>query len=201
MKLYSHPLSNNGYKITLLLSFLEQNYELVNVNLVNDDQKTAEFLTMHPLGQVPVLVDGDVTIWDSQAILVYLARKYENWLQLQPEAIAQINSWLSFASKELAIGLASARGHYLFGGKDIKFINRLNIDIEKATLLAHNSLQVLNQHLSNHKWLAGESPSIADIACFPPVVLAGDGKVSLEAYPYIQDWIIRFKALPRFVEM
>ncbi len=203
MKLYSHPLSNNGYKVCLLLSFLQKTYDLVTVDLVNDDQKLEEFLLMNPLGEVPVLVDGDITIWDSQAVLVYLARRFENenWLPSQPEAIATIHSWLSFASKELAIGLAATRAHHLFEGKNIKFVTRQNIDIEKATLIAHDSLHLLNHHFATHQWLVGESPTIADIACFPPVALAQEGKIMLDAYPNVQDWLTRFRQIPEFVKM
>lgn len=203
MKLYSHALSGNCYKVRLLLSFLQPDCDLVNVDLMNDDQKSDTFLAMNPLGQVPVLKDENAIIWDSQAVLVYLARKFENerWLPLAPEAIAQINSWLSFASKELAIGLAASRVHHLLGGKNINFVARLNIDIEKATLQAQKSLQVLNQHLSNRKWLVQELPTIADIACFPTVALASEGKVSLDAYPNVREWVAHFKQLPRFIEM
>jgi glutathione S-transferase len=203
MNLYSHPLSNNGYKVSLLLSFLGQNSDLANVDLVNDAQKTVEFLAMHPLGQIPVLVDGDVTIWDSQAILVYLARRFENedWLPLTAAAIAEVNSWLSFAAKELQIGLAASRAHHLFAGKDVKFIARLKIDIEKATAIAKNSLEALDRHLSDRQWLVGDAPTIADIACFPPVALAGDGRIAIEPYPHVQAWVNCFRQLPKFIEL
>lgn len=93
MKLYSHPLSLNCYKVRLLLSFINQKYDSENVDLVNDRQKSDEFLALHPLGQVPVLIDDDFSIWDSQAILVYLARKVERepWLPLSASARRSIS--------------------------------------------------------------------------------------------------------------
>jgi glutathione S-transferase len=203
MKLYSHPLSLNCYKVRLLLSFLGQEYDYENVDLVNDHHKSDEFLSLHPLGQVPVLVDGDFSIWDSQAILVYLARKFENetWLPLTPETSAQITSWLSFAAKELAIGLAAARVHHLLGGQGINFVTRLDIDIDRATAQAEKSLEVLNHYLSSHQWLAGDAPTIADIACFPAIEFAHEGKISVSAYPQVQAWVDRVNQLPDYISM
>jgi glutathione S-transferase len=203
MKLYSHPLSLNCYKVRLLLSFLQQKFESENVDLVKDVHKSTKFLELNPLGQLPVLIDNDYTGWDSQAILVYLARKFEdeNWLPLTAKAIAQVNSWLSFAAKELSIGLASARVHYILGGKDIEFVTRLRIDIDRATFIAEQSLEVLNRYLANREWLVGDAPTIADIACFPTVAFAHEGKIMLEDYPHVRAWAIRFRQLPNFIEM
>jgi glutathione S-transferase len=203
MKLYSHPLSLNCYKVRLLLSFLDQEYDYENVDLVNDRHKSDEFLALHPLGQVPVLVDGDFSVWDSQAILVYLARKFdsETWLPLTAKISAQITSWLSFAAKELTIGLAAARVHHLLGGQEINFVTRLNIEINRATAQGEKSLEVLNHYLSNQQWLAGDTPTIADIACFPAIEFAHEGKISLSAYPHVQTWVEQVKQLPGYIPM
>jgi glutathione S-transferase len=206
MKLYSHPLSLNCYKVRLSLAFLGQaydcEYDCETVDLVNDRHKSDEFLRMHPLGQVPVLVDDDCSIWDSQAILVYLARKFESeWLPLDAKASAQITAWLSFAAKELAIGLAAARVHHLLGGKDINFVNRLNIDIDRATSQGVKSLEVLDHYLSDHPWLVGDAPTIADIACFPAIEFAHEGRFSLSAYPRIQTWVDRIKQRSGYIPM
>jgi glutathione S-transferase len=203
MKLYSHPLSLNCYKVRLLLSFIDREYDHENVDLVNDRHKSADFLAMHPLGQVPVFVDGDFSVWDSQAILVYLARKFEcdRWLSMEAKASAQIASWLSFAAKELAIGLAAARVHHLLGNKEIDFVNRLNIDIDRATAQAKQSLEVLDSHFADRSWLVGDTPTIADVACFPTIEFAHEGEVSLDAYPNVQTWAKSFRQLPGFIPM
>lgn len=203
MKLYSHPLSLNCYKVRLLLALLDQEYEYENVDLVSDRHKTDAFVALHPLGQVPVLIEGDISIWDSQAILVYLARKFESekWLPLDAKSNAQITSWLSFAAKELAIGLAAARVHHLLGGKGIDFVTRLNIDIDKATDQGEKSLGVLNHYLSDHSWLVEDAPTIADIACFPTIEFAHEGKISLDAYPHVRAWRDQVKQLPGYIPM
>jgi glutathione S-transferase len=203
MKLYTHPLSLNCYKVRLLLAFIDQEYDSENVDLVNDHHKSNDFLAMHPLGQVPVLVDGDFTIWDSQAILVYLARRFEceKWLPLSARASAQITAWLSFAAKELAIGLAAARVHHLLGGQGINFVTRLNIEIDRATAQGQKSLEVLNHYLMDHPWLVGNTPTIADVACFPTIEFASEGKISLSPYPHVQTWLARVKQLPGYISM
>jgi glutathione S-transferase len=203
MKLYSHPLSLNGYKVRLLLAFMGQECNCENVDLINDRHKSHDFLAMHPLGQVPVLVDEDLAIWDSQAILVYLARKFENeqWLPLNAKASAQITSWLSFAAKELAIGLAAARVHHILGGQGINFVTRLNIDIDQATAQGEKSLEVLDHSLAKNQWLVGNIPTIADIACFPAIEFAHEGKISLRTYPHVQTWVDRMKQQLGYIPM
>ena len=78
--LYGGPLSGNAYKVRLLLTLLGLEFEETVVNLQTGENRTESFLALNPRGQIPTLVDGDVTVWDSQAILVYLARRYgEAW--------------------------------------------------------------------------------------------------------------------------
>jgi glutathione S-transferase len=203
MKLYSHRLSLNCYKVRLLLAFLNREYDYENVDLVNDRHKSDEFLALHPLGQVPVLVDDNFSIWDSQAILVYLARKFESerWLPLNAKANAQITAWLSFAAKELAIGIAAARVHHILGGQGINFVTRLNINIDQATAQGEKSLAVLDRHLADRQWLVGDAPTLADIACFPAIEFAHEGKIGLSAYPHVRAWVERMKQLPGYIPM
>jgi glutathione S-transferase len=203
MKLYTHPLSLNCYKVRLLLALIAQECNYENVDLINDRHKSDDFLLVHPLGQVPVLMDGDFSIWDSQAILVYLARKFENenWLPLQAKASGQIASWLSFAAKELATGLAAARVHHLLGGQGINFVTRLNIEIDRATSQGKKSLEVFNSYLCDRQWLVEDAPTIADIACFPAIEFAREAKIDLNAYPHVQTWVNRVKQLPGYLPM
>ncbi|WP_068818244.1 glutathione binding-like protein [Phormidesmis priestleyi] len=119
----------------------------------------------------------------------------------QVSTIAQITAWLSFAAKELAIGLAAARVRHLLGGQGINFVTRLNIEIDRATAQAEKSLEVLNHYLSAHQWLVGDAPTIADIACFPVVEFAHEGKISLSPYSHVQTWVDHVKQLPGYVPM
>jgi glutathione S-transferase len=203
MKLYSHPLSLHGYKVRLLLSFLIQPYELDTIDLVNDQQKSPEFLAKHPLGKVPLLEDEDFFVWNSEAILVYLARKFENenWFPLASKRIAQVHAWLAFSANELTNGLAAARAECILGGKDIIFIDRQKINIGQSTAIALSSLDILNSQLANRNWLVGDAPTIADISVFPMVAFAHEGKIDIDDYTNLLAWSERFRQLPSYIEM
>ena len=111
LKLYSYPVSGNGYKIRLLLALLGLDYELVNVDLKAGENLTPEFKRLNPRAQIPVLADGDTVIWDSMAILVYLARRYGNgeWLPTDAAAEARGMEWLALSGNELLDGVARSR--------------------------------------------------------------------------------------------
>ena len=140
LKLYDLNLSGNCYKVRLMLSLLKLEHELVAVNLSAGEHKSSAFLTLNPLGQVPILIDDNVVIRDSQGILVYLARRYggENWLPLEAAAMAKVGQWLSTAANEIQHSVAAARLHFIFNAK---------IDLELARSKALKILQVMDEHL------------------------------------------------------
>jgi glutathione S-transferase len=195
IQLYDFELSGNCYKVRLLMSLLGLEPELIPVNLLAGEHKLPKFLQLNPLGQVPVLTDGDLTLADSQAILVYLAKKYgdETWLPSNAESLGCIVRWLSISSAEIRNGLATARLFYL--------LNPKGIDIEAVTEKSAIILQQLEQHLTGREWLELGHPTIADIAVFPYIALAADGKISLKPYPQILAWCDRLKQLPGFISM
>lgn len=188
-KLYGHPLSGNAHKVRLLLAFAKLEYEEVFVDVVAGEHKSAAYLAVNPLGQVPTLVDGDVTMRDSQAILVYLARKYagESWLPSDPAEMGAIVQWLSFAANEVHNGPHLARLHFLLN---------VPLDLANAQAGAHAALKVLNDRLSTRQWLELGRPTIADLACYPYIGLVEQGKVSLADYPHVRAWIARIEAIP-----
>ena len=117
MKLYHAARSGNAFKARLLLSLLGLEHEIEDVDLAAGDNRTEAFLELNPRGQIPVLVDGARVIWDSQAILVYLARRHggEDWLPTDADGMAQVMQWLAVAENELLFGLARARAVIVFG--------------------------------------------------------------------------------------
>ena len=195
IKLFHHEISGNSYKIKLLLSLLGLEHEIVLVDLIKGEHKSPEFLKLNPFGQVPVLIDENTILQDSQAILVYLGRKYgdENWLPNDAKSLSRIVRWLSITAGEISQGLGAARLYYL--------LDRQSINIEVATQKSTFILQQIDRHLTDRKWLESDRVTIADIAVFPYVALAPDGKIALDGYPQIQEWIDRIKQLPGFVGM
>jgi glutathione S-transferase len=200
IQLYDYVLSGSCYKVRLFLALISQEYEAVPVDYYpGGEHKTPEFLELNPLGQIPVLKDGDVTLRDAQAILVYLAGKYDTartWYPADPETQGAIAMWLSFAGGEI-MNSSAARLH------DMLFYD---FDIDKVRAAAHAAFRVLDDHLTDREidgtdWIVGNIPTIADIACFPYVALSGDGGISLDDYHAIRRWINRLKKLPGFEVM
>jgi glutathione S-transferase len=194
LKLYDFQLSGNCYKIRLLMSLLKLESELIPVNLKGGEQTTPKFLDLNQWGQVPVFVDGELVLRDSQAILVYLARRYggETWLPSDPGSMGLVMQWLSTASLDIQQGLAAARVYHLFGRQ---------LDIDTATARAYSVLAVIDRHLAHRQWLELDRPTIADLACFPYVALAADGKISLNDRPNLVNWIDRVKQLSGYIGM
>ncbi|WP_278444778.1 glutathione S-transferase family protein [Stutzerimonas kunmingensis] len=194
MKLYDLTLSGNCHKVRLFLSLIGQPVERVPVNLLAGEHKQPAFREINPRGQIPVLEDGEFRLGDSQAILVYLAQRYApEWFPQDAEAQGRIASWLSFAANEVQHGPATLRLGKLFGRP---------IDEPLAQARAASTLRTLERHLAQHAWLAQTSePTIADIAVYPNVALGGDGGLDLQAYPALQAWFARVRALPGYLGM
>ncbi len=197
IKLYDAPTSGHAHKARLFLSILGLPHELIRVDLAAKEQKSEGYLSMNPFGQVPVLVDDDVSIRDSNAILVYLAEKYggENWLPKTPIGRARVQEWLSIASNELMHGPVYARAVMLFGR---------DFDLGAAQHKAHELFVIMDHFLSDHRWLAGEGTTgatIADISFYPYVARAPEGKVMLDDYPNIRSWLSRIEVLEGFLPM
>lgn len=194
IKLYDVDLSGNCHKVRLMLSLLSIEFELRPVALFGGEGQTPEFLKLNPLGEVPVLVDENVILRDSQAILVYLARRYgnDNWLPIEAEAISHVMKWLFFAANYIRQGPEFARRYYKFN---------LKLDIELATERSYSVLKIVDDRLSQTPWLAGDCPTIADIACFPYIGLAPEGKIVLEPYHHVISWLKRIKQLPGYLAM
>lgn len=192
MKLYHHPLSGHAHRAHLFVSLLGLPHELVEVDLMAGAHKTPEFLTLNPFGQVPVLEDDGVVIADSNAILVYLAKKAGrgDWLPEDPVGAAAVQRWLSVAAGELAYGPAAARLVTVFGAK---------FNAEEVIGRAHTLLARLESRLGGHDWLVGDHPTIADVAIYSYVARAPEGNVDLSGYPSVGDFLRRVEALPGFV--
>lgn len=194
MKLYDLVLSGNCYKVRLFAALAHVPLDIVPVDFLAGEHKRSPLIDLNPWGELPILVDGEVVLRDSQAILVYLAQKYAapQWLPRDPAGMAAVVQWLSTAANEVQNGPASAR-----------LVDKFGYAIDKADTLRRSAriLPLLEAHLSQHAWLAAAQPTIADCAVFPYVALAPEGGVDLEPYPQIRAWIQRVKALPDFLPM
>ncbi len=194
IKLYRHPISGHCHRVELFLSLLGRPVELIHVDLMTKAQKTAEFLAMNPFGQVPVIQDGDDTVSDANAILVYLAHKYapNTWLPLDPAKAAEVQRWLSVAAGLLAFGPATARLVVLF---------KLPISNVEAIDRANSLFGVMEKILTAAPFLTGENPTLADVANYSYIAHAPEGFISIQPYPNLRAWLKRIEALSGFVPM
>jgi glutathione S-transferase len=194
MKLYDLDLSGNCYKIRLFLSILNIPFDLVPVNTRQRENKRPEFLAMNPRGQVPVLDDDGYITWDSSSILVYLARRYggEPWYPTAPRPAAEVARWLAISQQtEITVtGLSRARAVMLFGTAG---------DLDDFQNRGRHFLEFLDGYLRGREWIALDHPTIADLACYPYIVMAPQGGVSTEPYGAINAWFARIRALPGYV--
>ncbi|WP_261884248.1 glutathione S-transferase family protein [Vibrio pelagius] len=195
IKLYWHPMSGHAHRAHMLLNILELDFELITVDLPNGEHQQPEFLALNPFGQIPVLVDDEVVISDSNAILVYLASVYDKeqtWLPESSVVRAHIEQFLSLAAHRLAGSIAKLRAANLF--------NR-SIDSASHTLEAHKLLKQLETYLHGRQWFVGTKPTIADLALYSYIKLAPEGGISLASCPVLETWLTRVEGLPGFVPM
>lgn len=193
MILHGGNLSGHTHRVRLMLHMLELPFR--NSDAGAEVRKSPAFLKLNPLGQIPVLEDGDLVLPDSNAILVYLAKRYapgSHWLPEDPIEASAVQRWLSIAAGEIRFGPARARVIKVFG---------VSGDIDDCHRLAARVLVMMEDHLKDRVWLATSHATIADLACYSYVAHAPEGGVSLEPYPSIRAWLKRVEALPHFTPL
>lgn len=201
LKLYRHPLSGHAHRAQLALSLMGLPHQLIEVDLKKAAHKTPDFLKLNPYGQLPVLDDNGTVVFDSNAILVYLAAKYDTtddttdnttgrWMPRDPVGLADVQKWFSVAAGQIAFGAAAARRATVFGAK---------VNVEEAIDRAHGLLKVMEAQLATRSFLVGSNATLADIAGYSYISAAPEGNVDLGNYPNVRAWLARIEALPGFV--
>ena len=193
MKLYYHPISGHAHRARLFLSLIGADVELVEVNLAKGEHKTPAFLKLDRFGQVPLLDDDGTIVADSNAIMVYAAKKFgrTDWLPEDAAAAARVQRWLSVAAGLIAFGPAAARLVTIFnaGFNPKEVIDR-----------AHTVLKLIEAELDGAEWIAADHPTVADVALYSYIARAPEGNVDLTGYRNVNRWLGRVEALPGFVE-
>lgn len=185
--------SGHCYKVRLMLGLLGLDYERVPVDRRAGDNRTAAFLQLNPRALVPVLEDDGTVIWDSSAILTYLALKYgPQWWGTNPAEAAAIMQWLAVAQDEIVFGLQRVRAITLTGRPG---------SLDEARAISVRALALLEGRLAGNGWLAAARPTVADVACYPYVALSPEGGVDLGPYRGVLAWMDRIVALPGYVAM
>ncbi|MEL6477528.1 MAG: glutathione S-transferase [Pseudomonadota bacterium] len=193
IRIHRHALSGHAHRVQLFASLAGIAHELIDVDLLTGEHKKAPFLALNSAAKVPVIEDGATVISDSNAILVYLARKFApDWLPSDAVQEAEVQKYLSFAAGEIANGPAAARLITVFGA---------GLDADRAQEISTRALTWLEGELAGRRWLVGETPTIADVAVYSYTAHAPEGNVSLDPYPNIRRWLGDVAGLPGFVGM
>ena len=191
-KLHFHPLSGHSHRAQLFASLIGASVETVEIDLAAGAHKQPEFLWLNRFGQVPVLDDGGAVVADSNAILVYVAKKTraDHWLPKDTAGAASVQRWLSLAAGQIAFGPAAARLITMFSAP---------YDAGEVIKRAHGVLTVIEAELEGREWIAADRPTIAEVALYSYIARAPEGNVDISGYPDIGAWLKRIEALPGFV--
>lgn len=188
IKLYTWK-TPNGYKVPIMLEELGSKYEIVPVNIAKGEQKEAAFLKLNPNHKIPVLVDGKTAIFESGAILIYLADKTGKLLPKKGAKRYEALEWLMFQMASVGPMFGQANHFRKFAPEKIPYA------IERYDAEALRILGVLESSLKKNKYLAG-TYSIADIATWPWVRIYNNMGITLEKYPGVQRWLKRMEERP-----
>lgn len=202
LQLYSLP-TPNGVKVSIALEELALPYEAHKVSFDSNDQFSPEFLALNPNNKIPAILDPQgpggvpLTLWESGAILIYLAEKTGQLLPADPAARYQALQWLMWQMGGLGPMLGQLGFFHKFAGKDFEDKRPRDRYVAESKRL----LGVLNKHLAGRDWIMGTDYSMADIAIFPWVrnlvgfYEAGE-LVGWSGYPEVQRVLQQFLARP-----
>jgi glutathione S-transferase len=195
MRIYGMKSSGNCYKVQLLLEQLSKPYQWIEVNSAAGETRTVDYLAKNPNGKIPLLEnESGGYLAESNAILCYLARD-NHLLPSDPWQHAQVLQWLFFEQYSHEPYIAVAR----FIKKHLPEGHQRYVDLPRLQQRGYEALNVMEQQLGNHQFIAGDTYSIADIALFAYTHDAAAGGFDLLNYPHLQTWLARIKAQPRFV--
>lgn len=200
MKLYTNPLSGNARKVEFMLRHLGVDAEMVVVDLGKGEQREPAFCKLNPNGKVPVLVDRDLVVWESHAIMRHLAREHApELLGTDVRSRAAVDQWLSWQLAHLGATVSTLIGERMLepmrGGTTDEAV------VERAVAELGRLATILEDHLDGREWVAGDSLSIADIALSMSVAAAPFAKESFEGYAAIWAWFQRVSALDAWQDM
>ena len=195
MRLYSTSLSSNARRVRLTAHVLGVPLDMVEVDLM-DEADRRRLREINPNGKVPVLEDGTFTLWESCAIMQYLADQapQQELYPCDPQARADINRWMFWASEHFgpAVGVMTFeniwKGMLGMGSADPRELARG--ERELLQLCA-----VLDAQLAGRDWVTGRALSLADLAIAPSLMYIERGCLPLARFPHVMVWFERIKAL------
>lgn len=195
LKLYDYLASGNGYKVRLLLTHLDIDFERIELDVFSGQTRTPEFLAINSNGKIPTIqFDDGRTLSESDAILWYFADDTA-YIPVSKFERAQVLQWMFFEQYNHEPTVAVARSLLLHGKMSEARESILKEKHEKG----YDALKVMEQHLAGHSFLVGDAYSIADIALYAYTHVADEGGFDLAGFPHIRSWLDRIKAQDRHI--
>jgi glutathione S-transferase len=197
LKVHATMASINAYKVRILLSILNLPYEMVDIDMYGGEHKREPFLSLNPFGQMPAMQDGEFTIADSHACLVYLARKYdkfESWLPVDAQSLAKVCEWLSKSANEVHQGPWMKRAK-------IRRPDAIKLSDEEIDARCDHVLDIMDRHLADRTWLALSDPSIADLSCFASISMLKVSNYDTDKWPNVTRWLNAIRKLPGAIDI
>ena len=196
--LHEFPASGNCYKIRLTAAHLGLTLERRSYNILKGETRTAEFLaTINPNGRIPVLQNGDLMLPESNAACFYLADGSELIPDERFER-ADMLHWMFWEQYNHEPNVATLRFWLRYVGLEaLSAAQRMQIAPKREAGLA--ALDLMDRHLADRNFLAGDRFSIADICLFAYTHVADEADLDLEAYPAVVAWMERIMLMPAHV--
>ncbi|MEG5061970.1 glutathione S-transferase family protein [Microcoleus sp. A2-C5] len=195
-KLYEYSPSGNCYKVRLLLTQLNLAFDRTEINILQKESRTPEFLVKNPNGRIPVLeIAPGKFLFESNAIMFYLSEETEFFPSDKFER-ALVMQWLFFEQYSHEPFIATSRFWYLTGKAE-----EYQAALQQKQAPGYAALGVMEQHLEQNDFFVGDRYSIADIGLFAYTHVAGEGGFDLTRFPEIQSWIERIKHQPRYISI
>ncbi len=196
MKLYFHPMSGNSRRVLLVATHLDVSLERIVVDLPKGEQRGAPHLTRNPNGRVPVLDDDGFVLWESRAIMQYLADKTpgQTLLPTDPRGRAEVNRWLFWCAAHMA-----PANTILVQENFVKAQTGRGpadpVEVARGEVLFAQNASILDAHLAGKTWVAQDRVTLADFSLAAGFALAGPGRLPIGDYPNIGAWLGRVQEL------
>jgi glutathione S-transferase len=201
MKLYGFPPSPNTWKVRAVAAHLGVPLELVPVDLMKGGSHTPDYLAINPTGRTPALVDGDFKLWESTAIMQYIASQNPNSLwPNNARAQADIARWQSW---QLAHFSKDGCEPLIFQRLVKQMLNLGGADeavVAKGLECFNKEAKMLDEHLAKQSYLVGKELTLADFSVAAPLFYADRAAMPLQPYAKVRDWFARVSALPCWQE-
>jgi glutathione S-transferase len=196
MRLYHHPLSSNARRAVMTAHHLGVDVELVLIDLSRGAQRAPSFVRMNPNAKVPVLEDGDLVLWESHAIMQYLAdiTPGQTLYPADARARADVNRWLFWCAHHFAPSVG------VLGWERIvkKIVGAGDPDPAaeaRGEALVAGLAKILDGHLAGKEWIAQGQLTLADLSVATPLMIAGPARLPLAGCPNLIAWLERVQAL------